>query len=123
MAYKDPKTFHAYQSLRKTVPDQQQASHAVVDAAPDIGLDAIILPILEIDSYKIGLKDPATVKIDKAKKRQEFIKALTLSQCTMEQEGDLSLLVSIGGAPLSKLLLFDLMLFCTMHKISGYRQK
>ena len=58
MACKHPKTFHAYQSLRKTAPDQQQASHAVVDAAPDIGLDAIILPMLEIDSYKNGLKIP-----------------------------------------------------------------
>ena len=63
------------------------------------------------------------MKIDKAKKRQEFIKALTLSQCTIKQEGDLSLLVSIGGAPLSKLLLNDLMLFCVMYKISGHRQK
>ena len=64
---------------------------------------------LEIDSYKIGLKDSATLKIDKAKKPREFIKALTFSQCTIEQEGDSSLLVSIGGVPLSKLLLNDLM--------------
>ena len=61
MAFKDPETFHANHSLRKTAPDQQQASHAVVDAAPDISLDAFILP-LEIDSYKSGLKNLATVK-------------------------------------------------------------
>ena len=122
MAFKDPETFHAHQSLRKTAPDQQQASHAVVDAAPDISLDAFILP-LEIDLYKSGLNDPATVKNDKAKKRREFIKALTHSQCTIAQEGDLSLLVSIGGVPLSRLLLNDPMLFCATHKISGFRQK
>ena len=80
----------------------------------------------EIDTYKIGLKDSADVKIDKAKKRREFIKSLTLSHCTIEKDaggGDLSQLVSIGAVPLSKLLLNDLMLFCSTHKISGYRQK
>ena len=33
------------------------------------------------------------------------------------------MLISIAGIPLSKLLLNDLMLFCSTHKISGYHQK
>ena len=121
IAFKDPEAFHAYQLLKTKPPDQEQASHAV-GAAPYMGIDTNV-PALEIDTYKIGLKDSATLKIDKAKKRREFIKSLTLSQCTIEQEGDSSLLVSIAGVPLSKLLLNDLMLFCATHKISGYRQK
>ena len=122
MTFKDPETFQAYQLFRKTSPDQQQVNQED-GAAPDASLDTAILVPLEIDTYKIGIKDSATLKIDKAKKHREFIKALTLSQCTIEQEGDSSLLVSIGGVPLSKLLLNDLMLFRATHKISGYRQK
>jgi len=122
MTFKDPETFQAYQLFRKTSPDQQQVNQED-GAAPDASLDTAILVPLEIDTYKIGIKDSATLKIDKAKKHREFIKALTLSQCTIEQEGDSSLLVSIGGVPLSRLLLNDPMLLCAMHKISGYRQK
>jgi hypothetical protein len=48
---------------------------------------------------------------------------LSLSQCVVELDGTTSVLISIAGIPLSKLLLNDLMLFCSTHKISGYRQK
>jgi len=151
VAFKDPEAFHAYRLSRNEPPDHQQASHAE-DVNPAMGRDMDIppaaeednsirmllvapeaptgqegegatRPFVEIDMYKVGLKDSATLKIDKAKKRREFIKALTLSQCTIEQDGDLNLLISIGAVPLSKLLLNDLMLFCATHKISGYRQK
>jgi hypothetical protein len=62
-------------------------------------------------------------KADKIKKRRDFIRKLTLLQCVVELDGTTSVLVSIAGIPLSKLLLNDLMLFCSTHKISGYRQK
>jgi hypothetical protein len=150
VAFKDPEAFHAYQLLIKE-PGHELAPHGAEDAAPDMLGDDMDIPVddtirmllggggvgeataghantvnrrpLEIDMYKIGLKDSATLKIDKAKKRRDFIKGLTLAQCTIEQDGDSSQLISIGAVPLSKLLLNDLMLFCATHKISGYRQK
>ncbi len=68
------------------------------------------------------MNDSAMAKADKIKKRRDFIRKLTLSQCVVELDGATSVLISIAGIPLSKLLL-NLMLFCSSHKISGYRQK
>ena len=79
--------------------------------------------IMQFGLYKVALKDSALTKADKTKKRRDFIQKLTLSQCVVELDGETSVLVSIAGIPHSKLLLNDLMLFCAMHKISGYRQK
>jgi len=75
-----------------------------------------------------GHVDSAIMRVDKIKKRREFIKKLTLAQCEIENcAADDGLhyvkLVSVGGILLTKLLLSDLQLFCATHKISGYRQK
>jgi hypothetical protein len=78
---------------------------------------------MQFGLYKVALNDSAMAKGDKVKKRRDFIRKLTLSQCIVECNGATSVLVSIAGIPHSKLLLNDLMLFCATHKISGYRQK
>ncbi|KAI2508593.1 hypothetical protein MHU86_5885 [Fragilaria crotonensis] len=71
--------------------------------------------------------DPVATRTDKANKRREFIKKLTLSQCVLENVPDGAnttlALVSIAGISVSKLLLSELQLFCASQKISGYRQK
>jgi hypothetical protein len=59
-------------------------------------------------------------KADKIKKRRDFIRKLSLLQCVVELDGTTSVLISIVGIPLSKLLLINLMLICSTHKISGY---
>jgi len=64
----------------------------------------------------------AIMRADKVKKRREFIKKLTLAQCEIENSaaangGHYVKLVSVGGIPLTKLLLSDLQLFCANQKI------
>lgn len=98
------------------------------DAGAKNDKDVTILPGLQehqFDLYKAAVSDSVTEKTQKAKKRQEFIRKLTLSQCVVEVDAGTStrVLVSIAGIPLSKLLLNDLMSFCSTHKIKGYRQK
>jgi hypothetical protein len=79
---------------------------------------------MQFGLYKVALNDSAMAKADKMKKRRDFIRKLTLSQCIVECDGATSVLVSIAGIPHSKLLLNNLMLFCATNKISGYhRQK
>jgi hypothetical protein len=81
------------------------------------------------DNFDDGHKawDSVHSRTDKANKRRECIKKLTLSQCVVEHVPDGAnttiALVSIAGISLSKLLLSELQLFCASQKISGYRQK
>lgn len=105
-------------------PQGRRESFLEADGAND--KDVAILPGLQehqFDLYKAAVSDSVTEKAQKAKKRQEFIRKLTLSQCVVEVDGTSSVVVSIAGIPLSKLLLNDLMSFCSTHKIKGYRQK
>jgi hypothetical protein len=63
-------------------------------------------------------------RIEKANKRQDYIKKLTLSECIVENAPDGAkttlALVSIAGISLSKLSLSELQLLCASQKISGY---
>jgi hypothetical protein len=69
------------------------------------------------------MNDSAMAKADTIRERRDFIRKLALLQCFVELDGNTSILISIAGISYSKLLLYDLMLFCSTHKISGYRQK
>ena len=77
------------------------------------------------DNFDGGHKawDSVPTRTDKANKRREYIKKLTLSQCIVEHVPDGAnttiALVSIAGISLSKLLLSELHLFCASQKISG----
>jgi len=135
VVFKDPDAFHdaglqPSRAKRNLVPQQQQSTaHAegsVHGAGVEAGTGGAATALLEIDMYKVSVKDSAVVKLDKKNKRKEFIKTLTLSHCTIEKDaddGDICQLVSIGAVPLSTLLLNELMFFCSTNKISGDRQK
>ena len=83
----------------------------------------------EVDEVaQVSHMDSAIMRAHKVKKRRELIKKLTLAQCEIENSTAVNgahyvKLVSVGGIPLTKLLLSDLQLFCATQKISGYRQK
>ena len=95
IAFKDPDAFHdAGQQLSRAkgnlVPQQQITAHAedfVHGAAAEPGAGGAAT-LLEIDMYKVGVKDSAVVKLDKKNKRKEFIKTLTLSHCTIEKDAN-----------------------------------
>lgn len=131
MTFKDPEAFHdAYTKFSSEGHlDPKQEPHA--DATPDcmVGeVDHTSMPATapvellriaaastpKIYMYKVGLTC------------RDFSKALTLLLCTIEKDAsdrDLSQFVSITAVPLSTLSLNGLMLFCSTHEISGYRQK
>ena len=82
-----------------------------------------VSPEEEEDFFDAGDKASVSVppsRIEKANKRRDFIKKLTLSQCFVENVPDgantAGALVSIAGIPLSKLLLSELKLFCASKR-------
>ena len=67
--FQGPRNLPWISVTKEEAHDQQQASLSEGDDT--------ITP-LEIDTYEIGLKNSATLKIDKARKRREFIRALLM---------------------------------------------
>ena len=97
VVFKDPDAFHdaglqPSRAKRNLVPQQQQitahAEGSVHGAGVEAGAGGADTALLEIDMYKVGVKDSAVVKLDKKNKGKEFIKMLTLSHCTIEKDAD-----------------------------------
>jgi hypothetical protein len=147
VAFKDPDAFHDHNGGLKPrakedsgVPQQDEATTAYQHAdesmhdaaagaeASGVGGADAATQFFDIDIYKVGVKDAADVKVDKKQKRKEFIKTLNIEHCAILESNNADgheekcRLVSIGGVPLSKLLLSDLFLFCSTNSINGYRQ-
>ncbi len=91
VVFKDPDAFHdaglqsSPRAKRNLVPQQQQitahAEGSVHGAGVEAGTGGAATVLLEIDMYKVSVKDSAVVKLNNKNKRKEFIKPLTLSEC------------------------------------------